>query len=652
MPVAPTYPGVYVEELPSGVKTITGVSTAVTAFLGYFFQGPMNTPVQCFSVADLESNFGPLNSLSEASYSVRQFFANGGAEAWVVRVASSTSQPTPASVNIEDSTNTPILLVSADSPGSWGNSVRVNIDYNTTSPASLFNLTITEVDGSNPPNILATEMYRNLSMTAGAANYAVEAVNASSSLVTLAPVGTPTTLPVPSGTVSNDISGLAGSLSGLAGQSMDVQFNGSTLGTVTLATAPTNLTTLANMVQAQLRALGTPPAVPNATVNLVPGPTSGTLLQIWAVSSTPGALFSFSGSLADSLTIETGGSATPSVNVQQYALGASTPAGFQGTGVQGGDGAPPDGLGLNGDPAAKTGIYALDNAPGFNILCLPDLMYLDDNSASAVISAAAAYCQSNWAFLIVDVPQNSNGLSAANPAQRDNLVAIQEWMAQYGAIANSSYAALYFPRPQIPDPVNNYRLRSVPPSGTLAGIYAQTDSARGVWKAPAGTATVLGNVPSLTLALTDPENGVLNPLAINCLRSFPVYGNVCWGARTMAGPDKLESQWKYIPVRRLALYIEASLYGGTQWVVFEPNAEPLWSQIRLNVGTFMQQLFQQGAFAGTTPISAYFVQCDSTTTTQADINNGVVNIIVGFAPLLPAEFVVLQIQQIAGQTPS
>lgn len=248
----------------------------------------MNTPVQCFSVADLESNFGPLNSLSEASYSVRQFFANGGAEAWVVRVASSTSQPTPASVNIEDSTNTPILMVSADSPGSWGNSLRVNIDYNTTSPASLFNLTITEVDGSNPPNILATEMYRNLSMTAGAANYAVEAVNASSSLVTLAPVGTPTTLPVPSGTVSNDISGLAGSLSGLAGQSMDVQFNGSTLGTVTLATAPANLTTLANMVQAQLRALGTPPAVPNATVNLVPGPTSGTLLQIRRFPPRPG----------------------------------------------------------------------------------------------------------------------------------------------------------------------------------------------------------------------------------------------------------------------------------------------------------------------------------------------------------------------------
>ena len=152
--------------------------------------------------------------------------------------------------------------------------------------------------------------------------------------------------------------------------------------------------------------------------------------------------------------------------------------------------------------------------------------------------------------------------------------------------------------------------------------------------------------------MTDAENGSLNPQAINCLRSLPVYGNVCWGARTLDGADQLASDWKYIPVRRLALYIEASLYQGTQWVVFEPNDEPLWSQIRLNVGSFMQGLFQQGAFQGSTPTSAYFVKCDSDTTTQADINLGVVNILVGFAPLKPAEFVILQIQQIAGQIPT
>ena len=124
---------------------------------------------------------------------------------------------------------------------------------------------------------------------------------------------------------------------------------------------------------------------------------------------------------------------------------------------------------------------------------------------------------------------------------------------------------------------------------------------------------------------------------------------MCWGARTLNGADVEASEWKYIPVRRFALFLEESLYRGTKWVVFEPNDEPLWSQIRLNVGAFMQSLFRQGAFQGLTPKDAYFVKCDGETTTQNDINNGIVNIVVGFAPLKPAEFVIIQIQQIAGQ---
>jgi len=156
-------------------------------------------------------------------------------------------------------------------------------------------------------------------------------------------------------------------------------------------------------------------------------------------------------------------------------------------------------------------------------------------------------------------------------------------------------------------------------------------------------------VPELSVGLTDPENGELNPLGINCLRTFPAAGRVVWGARTRQGDDRLTSEWKYIPVRRLALFIEESLFRGTQWVVFEPNDEPLWAQIRLNVGAFMHNLFRQGAFQGRTPREAYFVKCDSETTTQDDRNRGVVNIQVGFAPLKPAEFVVIQIQQMAGQ---
>jgi phage tail sheath protein FI len=182
----------------------------------------------------------------------------------------------------------------------------------------------------------------------------------------------------------------------------------------------------------------------------------------------------------------------------------------------------------------------------------------------------------------------------------------------------------------------------------VAGVFAQTDSTRGVWKAPAGIDASLP-VTDVTVSLTDSENGDLNPMGINCIRIMPVVGAVVWGARTLRGADILADQWKYLPVRRTALYIEDSLYRGIQWVVFEPNDEPLWSSIRLNIGSFMQNLFLQGAFQGQTPTSAYFVKCDSETTTQTDINNGVVNIIVGFAPLKPAEFVVLKITQIAGQ---
>jgi phage tail sheath protein FI len=178
---------------------------------------------------------------------------------------------------------------------------------------------------------------------------------------------------------------------------------------------------------------------------------------------------------------------------------------------------------------------------------------------------------------------------------------------------------------------------------------ARTDTQRGVWKAPAGLDASLNATQGLQANLNDAENGTLNPLGINCLRFFGDSGRVVWGARTLRGADQLADDYKYVPVRRLALYIEESLYRGTQWVVFEPNDEPLWAQIRLNVGAFMHGLFRQGAFMGQTPKDAYFVKCDKETTPQDQVNLGIVNIIVGFAPLKPAEFVVIQIQQMAGQ---
>jgi phage tail sheath protein FI len=247
-------------------------------------------------------------------------------------------------------------------------------------------------------------------------------------------------------------------------------------------------------------------------------------------------------------------------------------------------------------------------------------------------------------MLIVDSP-------AAWSVNKDTAAAAaKKGLPDLGLVGEQARnAALFFPRVLEADPNRDGQIDTFVPCGIVAGIMARTDTARGVWKAPAGLDATLSGVQALELNLNDAESGILNPLAINCLRFFSVAGRVVWGARTLRGADQLADDYKYIPVRRLALYIEESLYRGTQWVVFEPNDEPLWAQIRLNVGAFMHNLFRQGAFQGRTPQEAYFVKCDKETTTQNDINLGIVNIVVGFAPLKPAEFVIIKLQQMAGQ---
>ena len=249
---------------------------------------------------------------------------------------------------------------------------------------------------------------------------------------------------------------------------------------------------------------------------------------------------------------------------------------------------------------------------------------------------AVVYCEERRAMLLVDPPFGWNTTAKAIAGVVD-------------IGTNSKNSALYFPRLTQPNPLRNDQLEDFVPCGAVAGIFARTDTTRGVWKAPAGLDATLVGVPKLSVQLNDAENGQLNPLGINCLRAIVPAGRIVWGARTLQGDDRLASEWKYVPVRRTALYIEESLFRGTQWVVFEPNDEPLWAQIRLNVGSFMHDLFRQGAFQGTTPKDAYFVKCDKETTTQSDINHGIVNIVVGFAPLKPAEFVIIKLQQMAGQ---
>lgn len=287
---------------------------------------------------------------------------------------------------------------------------------------------------------------------------------------------------------------------------------------------------------------------------------------------------------------------------------------------------------------SKRGLFALEKTDLFNILCIPPFSFTSDVTPT-LIKTAASYCRERRAFLLVDPPR---AWTTKKIAQAQFTDPTTDFVG-----TRSNDAAIFFPRLRLLNPLRNNQLEDFAPCGAVAGVIARTDARRGVWKAPAGTEATLTGVSQLTVSLTDRENSELNSLGINCLRTFPTLGSVVWGARTLQGADRLASEWKYIPVRRTALFIEESLYRGTKWAALEPNDEPLWAQIRLDVGVFMLNLFRQGALQGSTPREAYFVKCDRNTTTQSDIDNGVVNIQVGFAPLKPAEFVVISIKQLA-----
>jgi len=283
----------------------------------------------------------------------------------------------------------------------------------------------------------------------------------------------------------------------------------------------------------------------------------------------------------------------------------------------------------------ETGYKTLDSlAPDtFNILCFPDAIHLNSVDSASLYTKAAGFCEDEDAFLIIDPPIIDMDVET-----------FKTWVDTW----RSGNAALYYPLLQIPDPKNNNQMRKVGPSGTLAGIYARTDGARGVWKAPAGTeAKLRGATPSKVIS--DAKNGVYNQAGINIIRNFAGYGPVVWGARTLAGNDAGSDDLKYVPVRRTTLFLKKSLEVGLKWAVFEPNGEPLWAAIRLNVESFLDRLYRQGAFKGATAGEAYRVYCDETTTSPDDINSGIVNIVVKFAPYKPAEFVVVTLSQMTAQ---
>ena len=501
MPITPTYPGVYIEEIPSGVRTITGVATSIAAFIGWAAQGATDRSTLILSWSDFQRQFGGLDSRSYLGYAVYHFFLNGGQQCYVIRLVSTSGVAPHIAATSTLTLNS--LTLTAKNPGVWANDYSILIKARPTPDANRFRLAVVYKAGTAQEKTVET--FDNLSMDKTDSSF-VGAVVTEDSIFINATVASAATQPAD--------------------------------GTTVLA---------------------------NGADGDVLSPNDGAQFEAALV------------------------------------------------------------------PGNNVSIDLLDQVDLFNMLCIPG------ETNPATLAPIQKYCNDRRAMLLVDCTSDAT-LSSLQNGPDTTLT---------GAYGINS--AFYFPWLNAPDPLLGNRPRAFPPCGFIAGIYARTDSNRGVWKAPAGTEASLTGASAVIVPLTDSQNGVLNPQAINCIRNLPVYGIVSWGARTLNGNDQQASEWKYVPVRRLALYLEESLYRGTQWVVFEPNDEPLWSQIRLNLGAFMQTLFRQGAFQGKSPQQAYFVKCDNETTTQNDIDSGIVNILVGFAPLKPAEFVVIQIQQIAGQ---
>lgn len=638
MPVAPTYPGVYVEEVPSGVHPITGVPTAVAAFVGWFPKGPMNQAVEVLSFGDVEREFGGLHANSDTSFALAQYFVNGGARAWVVRVAGAGTGTTALgkakAVVPTETGGVPAFVVGARSEGAWGNNLRVQVLGPDRSADKRFDLWVSLLD-EGAHHVLKQEVYRGLTCERTEdPNYLLTVVNAASSLVGvwIPPGATSVATPGASGLLAADHLSLGQSVTG---RSIKATLAGVDH-VIALPETIDSLEQVAPALQSGLRtADGADQRWAQAVVHVVPGSTDLTThLQIL-----PGVC------AQDEFTFDVVHGDDTATRLGLSAPASHSPGAVPLTG--GGNGAAPGAAEVVGSQVGTgSGLFALENTD-FTLLCLPAIANgtdgaldpFDSSGYATVLGNAVTFCQNKRALLLLDPPSGSSSPTA-----------LRVWLG--GRNLNSEHSALYYPRLTIPDPTRNYQPRSVGPCGTVAGLMARIDGARGVWKAPAGTEATLRGVQKLDYDLTDPENGVLNPIAVNCLRTFPANGVVAWGARTSAGGDASATDYRYVPVRRLANFLESSLLAGLRWVVFEPNDEALWSQIRLNIGSFMQGLFRQGAFAGVTPKEAYLVRCDAGTTTPDDQAKGIVNVLVGFAPVRPAEFVILQIKQLAAQIQS
>lgn len=653
MSITPTYPGVYVEEIASGVRTIVGVPTSITAFIGRTSRGPTNEPVTITSYADFERRFGGLSRTYPLSFAVRDFYQNAGSgsQAIIVRITNPNTeagkQGYTAAKSISDA-----IQGAAD------------VNDAKTKAETAFNTLNSDSARTQAEKDAAKAVWEAVKAAAEKAGATLDDVKKAAQEKMTTQPARPASLSLPAGTGALKLKAASeGSWGDALGVEVDHEGAAAAAERYTLSEDKVFNLTLRNLNSGETERFLGLTVVPTHTrsVDLVlknssnlarvdgslpsarPDKTDTAVKTKLEAAKTAGEAAG-----ASDADKQKGKAAAANLKLLEQPFSENQtwryiPVPNEGKGSNGGALTANDIVSGEGLQDNKHGLYALDKADLFNLLCIPPDT-VGGTVESSIFTAAMKYCADHRAFLIVDPPidwaANRDTAAATAKAKLDDL-------GLTGTEARN--AAIFFPRVIEADPTLGGKPDTFAPCGLIAGVMARTDAQRGVWKAPAGLDATISGVQGLQAGLNDAENGLLNPLGINCLRAFPVYGRVVWGARTLRGADLLADEYKYIPIRRLALFIEESLFRGLKWVVFEPNDEPLWAQIRLNVGAFMHDLFRKGAFQGSTPRDAYFVKCDADTTTQNDRNLGIVNIIVGFAPLKPAEFVIIKLQQMAGQ---
>ena len=648
-------PGVITQELTSSIHPITSVATSIAAFVGYTSGGVDGRAKAIGSFSDFQQSFGGLHSESELSYAVQQFFLNGGSQAIVVRVPKHGA--TAATVSFGG------LTFCALSTGAGVNGdLTIDADVsnlNLGADPLAFNLTVRRLSDDR------SESFAALTLDHLKSNFVGSVINDPAKGSQLVEVATALAAP-PIPVVATGIIGSA-----LQWVDVNTAVCGTSNGTVAAADFGLVLTLPGNpalCIAAVIFRQGSPvpktiagvavllQQVLNAALahamlkavalcTVIQAASAGQAIRVVVdVPDLPAARITFVAPATGGDASAVLGLAHPATaNVAHYTLGSGESSGAQTASVPGSEGTGlPCTADLIGEPSQFSGMYALLKTDLFNLLSIPDAtraipgepLTLDpDVDPATIYRAAAVLCDQRRAMLLVDPPPGVKTIPDA-----------ADWMTSGLGLVDPNGAA-YFPRLQLSDPLNGSKPRIFAPSGAVAGVIAATDAKRGVWKAPAGVDAVMQGVQSMTCAISDLEASTLNALGLNSLRSFPAAGPVVWGARTLAGADAQGSQWQYLPVRRMALFLEESLNRGTQCAVFEQNDEALWASIRLNAGAFMNSMYRKGAFQGSTPEQAYFVKCDGESTTQADVERGVLNILIGFAPLKPAEFVVLQITQ-------